>query len=168
MLTPYQSYLAPAPYFIYWISRHICLFCDALNSNMKKVAVLAFLVALAGCKKTVENIQEDLVIKAMTDGRWKVTSFTQNGTPITPDFTTYRFKYYSNKTVDAINGSVVEKTGTWDGNASNMTTSASFSGAVHPLNLINGSWLITRNGWTYVEASQTVGSEIKTMRLDKE
>jgi hypothetical protein len=136
--------------------------------NMKKIAVVIGLIALMGCKKTVENIQQDLVIKAMTDGRWKVTSFTQNGTPITPDFANYRFKYYSNKTVDAINGSVVEKTGTWDGNSSTMTTSASFTGAVYPLDLINGSWLITRNGWTYVEASQTLGAEIKTMRLDKE
>lgn len=135
---------------------------------MNKIAVVIGLIALMGCKKTVENIQQDLVIKAMTDGRWKVTSFTQNGNPITPDFATYRFKYYSNKTVDAINGSMVEKTGTWDGNSSNMTTSASFTGAVYPLNLINGSWLITRNSWTYVEASQTVGAEIKTMRLDKE
>ncbi len=167
-LIAYQSSQAPIPYITYWINWLICLLCDALNTNMKKFAVLFVLVALAGCKKTIENIQEDLVVKAMTDGRWKVTSFTLNGSPITADFSTYRFKYYSNKTVDAINGAIVEKTGTWDGNSSTMSTSANFTGAVYPLTLINGTWLITRNSWTYVEASQTVGSETKTMRLDKE
>jgi len=113
-------------------------------------------------------VQEDLVIKAMTDGRWLVTSFTLNATNITADFAAYKFKYYSNKTVDAIKNSAVEKTGTWDGNAATMTTSANFTGAVYPLSLINGSWQIVRNGWTYVEATQTIGSDTKTMRLDKE
>ena len=123
---------------------------------------------MTSCKKTIEQIQEDLVIKAMTDGQWKITNFVNNGNNITTDFDTYRFKYYSNKTVDAINNGTVEKTGNWDGNSSNMTTWANFTGAVHPLILINGTWQITRNSWTYVEASQTVGADTKTMRLDKQ
>lgn len=123
---------------------------------------------LSACKKTIQNQQEDLVIKAMTDGKWAVSIFTLNGNTITSDFTNYRFKYYSNKNVDAINNGTVEKTGTWDGNAANMTTSANFTGAVYPLNLINGNWQIIRNGWTYVEASQTIGPDTKTMKLVKE
>ena len=108
------------------------------------------------------------MIKAMTDGQWVVTSFTQNGNNITADFASYQFKYYSNKTVDAIKSGTVEKTGTWDGNASTMTTSANFTGAAYPLNLINGSWHIDNNSWTFVVATQTNGSETKTMRLDKQ
>lgn len=135
---------------------------------MKRFIVFVFIILLAGCKKTIDNVQEDLVIKAMTDGRWIVSNFTLNATNITADFATYKFKYYSNKTVDAIKNSTVEKTGTWDGNAATMSTSANFTGAVYPLSLINGSWQIIRNGWTYVEATQTIGSDTKTMRLDKE
>ena len=136
---------------------------------MKKIPLIIFLTLLfTGCKKAVENIQEDLVIKAMTDGQWVVTSFTQNGNNITADFASYQFKYYSNKTVDAIKSGTVEKTGTWDGNASTMTTSANFTGAAYPLNLINGSWHIDNNSWTFVVATQTNGSETKTMRLDKQ
>jgi hypothetical protein len=135
-----------------------------------KVTILCLLFAatFSGCKKTIENAQEDLVIKAMTDGQWGVTNFTLNGTDITTSFSTYRFKYYSNKTVDAINSGTVEKTGTWDGDANTMTTSASFTSPAYPLSLINGSWHITRNSWTYVEATQTSGSDTKTMRLDKQ
>lgn len=136
---------------------------------MKK-SILIFFVAVSlitGCKKAIQQTQEDLVLKAMTDGQWGITSFTQNGTNITADFATYQFKYYSNKTVDAINNGVVEKTGTWDGNASTMTTSANFTNAAYPLILINGNWHIDRNSWTYVEASQTNGTDTKTMRLDK-
>ncbi len=139
------------------------------NGLMKRLFIFLLpFVLLTSCKKAIENIQEDLVIKAMTDGQWKITSFTLNSNNITPDFDTYRFKYYSNKTVDAINSGTVEKTGTWDGDASNMTTWANFTSPAYPLSLINGSWRITRNSWTYVEATQTSGSDTKTMRLDKQ
>lgn len=133
---------------------------------MKRILyILILTILLSGCKKTIENIQQDLVLKAMTDGQWKITTFTNNGTTV--DFSSYKFQYYSDKTVDAINNGVVEKKGTWDGNASTMTTSASFTAAPYPLHLINGNWNILRNSWIYVEASQTVGGETKFMRLDK-
>lgn len=134
---------------------------------MKKIAIFFLIVSLTGCKKAVQAIQEDLVIKAMTDGQWKVTSFTLNGSNISADFATYKFQYYKNKTVDAIKNGTVEKTGTWDANAATFTTSANFISPSYPLNLINGSWHIDRNSWTYVEATQIVGAETKTMRLDK-
>lgn len=142
---------------------------STLNPIMKKITTFIFLVFLfIGCKKAIQNAQEDLVIKAMTDGQWVVTNFVRNGTNITTDFSTYKFKYYSNKTVDAINNGTLEKTGNWDGDAATMTTYANFSNPTYPLTLINGSWHIDNNGWTYVVASQTNGSETKTMRLDKQ
>ena len=103
----------------------------------------------------------------MTNGQWSITNFTLNGTNITSDFAGYKFQYYSNKTVDAIKNGTVEKTGNWDGNASTMTTSANFPSAFNPLRLIYGTWSITNNSWTYVVATQTVGSDVKNMRLDK-
>lgn len=136
---------------------------------MKRILpAFCVLLLLAGCKKTADTVQEDLVIKAMTDGQWAITNFVHNGTTITSSFSNYKFKYYSNKTVDAINNGTVEKTGAWDGDAATMTTSANFNGAAYPLSLINGSWNIQNNGWTYVVATQTSGMETKTMRLDKQ
>lgn len=135
---------------------------------MKYLFILLLTFTLTSCKKSIENIQQDLVIKAMTDGKWKVSNFTVNGNNITSDFASYRFQYFSNKTVDAINNNVTERTGTWDGDATTMTTYANFTSAAHPLILINGSWKIDRNSWTYVEATQIVGTETRVMRLDKE
>ncbi len=139
------------------------------NPFMKKLYTLFLLIIVLGsCKKAVEKIGEDLVIKAMTDGQWKITKFTQNGTDITSSFSAYKFQYYSNKTVDAILNGTTERTGNWDGNASAMTTYANFPGATSPISLINGTWNITKNSWTYVEATQTNGAETKTLRLDKQ
>jgi len=133
----------------------------------KLFTALLLLVMFSGCKKAIENIQQDLVIKAMTDGQWAVTIFTENGTTITSSFSGYKFQYYDDKTVDAIKDNVFEKKGTWDGNASTMTTSANFTNVVNPLALINGNWHIDRNSWTFVEATQTANGTTKTMRLDK-
>lgn len=136
---------------------------------MRKLTALLLIVVLAGgCKKTVEKIQQDLVLQAMTDGYWAITDFRQDATDITSEFAGYTFKYYNNKTVDAIKNGTVEITGTWDGDADNMTTSANFANAPWPLYMINGTWHIDNNSWTYVLASQTVGPSRRLMRLDKQ
>jgi len=161
---------------VFWYN--CCAFIASLRGNdylrgpsklMKKLITLILgAIILGSCGKTIEKVGEDLVIKAMTDGQWKITKFTQNGNDITSSFSSYKFQYYSNKTVDAILNGVKERTGTWDGDAVTMTTSASFPGAPDPIALINGSWNITKNSWTYVEAKQTNGAEVKTLRLDKQ
>src|SRR5436190_4110906 len=136
---------------------------------MKKIlTAILLLTAISGCKKTVENAVQDAIIQAMINGQWVITSFTQNGTDITSSFSGYKFQYYSNKTVDAILNGVTERSGNWDGNATAMTTWADFPGAPNPISLINGTWNITDSGWTYVEAKQTNGTEVKTLRLDKQ
>ena len=138
--------------------------------NLLKRTLFPFIVLalLGSCEKAIEKQAEDLVLQAMTSGQWKITNFVHNGNNITADFSTYRFKYYKTKTVDAIKNGTVEQTGQWDGNATAQTTWANFSGAVHPINLINGTWNIVNNSWTYVTATQNVGGETKSMRLDKE
>jgi hypothetical protein len=134
----------------------------------KPLLLIPFMLLLAGCEKAVEKLKEDAIIKIMTDGQWAITSFVQNSSDITTNFTGYKFQYYSNKTVDAIKNGTVEKTGTWDGDGATMTTWANFTGATIPLNLINGSWHIDNSGLTFVEATQAVAGETKTMRLDKQ
>lgn len=136
---------------------------------MKKIIpVFLILVLFSGCKKSIEKAVQDAVIQAMTNGQWVITNFTQNGTDITSTFSGYKFQYFSNKTVDAIKNGTVEKTGNWDGSATTMTTWADFPNATLPLILINGTWLISNNSWTFVVASQTNGIDVKTMRLEKQ
>lgn len=135
---------------------------------MKKITVaLLLFVSLAGCKKTLEEKARDIVLDAMTSGTWEITKFTVNGTNITSDFAGFSFQYHKNETVDAIKNGSIQSTGSWSGDAANMRISANFTNVSEPLLLINGQWSITNNSWTFVEASQTVGSQVKTLRLDK-
>jgi hypothetical protein len=129
-------------------------------------------VMLFSCKKAsveslTQNQQTDLVVLAMTSGTWEMTWFKEDNTNIT-EFTGYEFKYYTDYTVDAFKTGVATIRGTWGGNSASQTTSAQFpASAGNPLTKLNGTWNITRNSWTYVEARQELGGVVKTMRLDK-
>ncbi|MFI5185579.1 MAG: hypothetical protein ACHQF0_02575 [Chitinophagales bacterium] len=129
--------------------------------------ILCFLV-LPGCKKSIQKQEENAIVKAMTDGQWAITNFTSDSSDITSDFAGYKFQYFGDYTVNAIKNGNIEKTGTWQGDVNTMSISANFSGAVNPLLLINGTWQITDNSWTYVKATMTVGTEMRTLRLDKQ
>jgi len=131
------------------------------------IITLGFLF-LTGCKKILEKKAEDAIVKAMTDGQWVITNFTTDSTDITSDFSTYKFQYFDNYTVNAIKSGTVENTGTWLGDVNTMNISANFPGASTPILLLNGTWHITDNSWTYVKATMTVNSEVRTLRLDKQ
>jgi hypothetical protein len=135
---------------------------------MRPLLIILSLICLVGCKKVIEKKAENAIMKAMTDGQWVITSFTSNGSDITSTFSGYKFQYFSNYTVDAIKNGTVENTGNWDGDASTMNISASFPNATNPILLLNGTWHITDNSWTYVKATMTIGGETRTLRLDKQ
>lgn len=128
------------------------------------VAVLCF----AGCKKTVEKKQQDLLIKLITTGQWGVTSYIKGPNDITSIFSPYKFQFKEDRTVDAIKSNAVETTGTWDGSMETKTIVSNFTGTNTILNLLNGNWYIIDSGLTYVISTQTVDGELKKLRLDKQ
>ena len=120
------------------------------------------------CKDAIEDAKEDAVIKAMTEGQWKVSNYQKGNTDATSSFTGYSFQFYKNQTVDALRNSAVEKKGTWLGDGTNFTIQASFSNVTEPLILLNGTWQITNTTWTSVNAVQTINGEPCVLRLDKQ
>lgn len=131
------------------------------------ITLLLICFCFTNCKKTIEAIQEDLVIKAMTDGQWRVTKLTRDNTDVTTDFSPYKFQFRSNNSVEAINNGATETSGSWSANATARTIASNFSNANATVSLLNGTWNITNNSWTFVEATQTVNNEVRTLRLDK-
>ncbi len=136
--------------------------------SMRPLLIILSLVLLAGCQKLIEKKAENAIMKAMTDGQWVITSFISNDSNITSDFSAYRFQYFDNYTVDAIKNGTVENTGNWDGDVNTMNIMASFPNATNPLLLLNGTWHVTDNSWTYVKATMTVDNTTRSLRLDKQ
>lgn len=133
---------------------------------MKNLYPVVLLIILAACNK--EKKAENIVVQAMVNGQWKVTSFNKGGTDVTSSFSSYKFQFKSNFTVDAINNGTVEMTGNWDADAVAQSITSNFTNAGDPVMLLNGTWAITNNSWTWVEAKQTLNGQLYTLRLDKQ
>ncbi len=137
---------------------------------MKYLFILLFsILAVSGCrlKKTQEQIAEDIIVKAMTDGRWTVTVYN-DGTDYLSEFNGYEFQFKSDHTVDAIKNALTEKTGTWLGDGLAMTISSQFPSGSNPTLLrLNGVWKVVNNNWTWVKATQTINGKLTTLELQK-
>lgn len=135
---------------------------------MKRILLLGVLAGLFGCEKAEEKIQQNIILEAMTSGYWKVSSYKMGSMDHTTDFTSYKFQFKTNYTVDALRNASVEKTGSWEADPAARTITSTFTNASDPLPLLNGTWTITKNSWTYVEAKQTISGTEHSLRLDKE
>lgn len=132
---------------------------------MSKVFTLFLFFFFIGCNK--EEMAKNAVLDAMTSGYWKVVSFKKGTVEVTADFSSYKFRFKENLTVDAINQTTIEMTGSWNADPNAKTITSSFINASNPIGLLNGTWQITKSDWTFVEASQTVNGELRFLRLEK-
>jgi len=138
-----------------------------LGMFAKNTLILLSFLLFTGCAKTIERIQERKVLDAMTQGQWHLTSFIKAGNDITGDFAPYLFQFHENNTVEAIKNGNVQNRGSWEADVNGRSMISNFPGASTPISLLNGTWKITNNSWTFVEASQTVNNELLTLRLEK-
>lgn len=121
----------------------------------------------AGCKKKVEQRQEDLLVNLIVSGQWVVTKYVKGSSEVTSDFSPYRFQFNKDFTVDAINNGTVEATGTWTGSIATKKVTSNFPNPNPILLLLNGEWLVTDSGLDYVNATQTINGEYRFLRLVK-
>jgi hypothetical protein len=139
---------------------------------MKKMilfSMLAVFTGLTACKKLIQQKEQDIIMNAITQGRWYVEQYKQNSTDITGDFLRYEFQFYTNGTVDGINTSTtVVQSGTWTGNAANHTITAAFPPAAgDTLSKLNYTWKITDSYLDYVVANTATASGNNILHLRK-
>ncbi|RYY95731.1 MAG: hypothetical protein EOO11_15190 [Chitinophagaceae bacterium] len=135
--------------------------------NRSTLLLLLALPLLGGCKKFIEKKQEEAALEIVTNGRWKVSSFTVNGADSVARFTGYSFQFRENNTVEAYEGTVLQETGTWQVNVSTRSIFSAFTLPARALQLLNGTWLITDSSTTTVDATQSVNGEERKLHLDK-
>ena len=116
---------------------------------MRKYFLVIFILVNAllnvGCKKAIEAAKEEVVVGAITDGIWTVTSFKQAGIDITSSFSGWEFQYLTNGTSLANKTGASSVNGTWAGNSSNFTFTANFNTTPPtPLEKLAGTWTVTR------------------------
>jgi hypothetical protein len=149
----------------------ICTFKIHLISMKQTLLILTTLLLFTGCKKliqkTQEQIAEDLIVKAMTDGQWQVIGYN-DGAEFMSEFTDYRFQFKSNRTVDAVKNAAVESTGSWQGDGYKQEITADYPSTSNTtLQRLDGVWKIVASTWTSVKATQTINGKLTTLELKK-
>lgn len=129
------------------------------------VMLTAFL--FTACKDAIEQKKENIILDAMTQGQWKVSTYQKGNNDATSSFSGYSFQFYKDRTVEALKNSAVEQKGAWAEDTDKLTIQATFANPTEPLILLNGIWQITSTTWTSVNAIQTVNGEQRVLRLDK-
>jgi hypothetical protein len=124
-------------------------------------------MAATGCKKKIDAIKEDLLVKMILNSQWVVTKYMDGPVEKTADFSPYYFQFRKDYTVDAFKDNAVTTTGTWSGNIDTKTITSNFPNTNPILQLLNGSWLITDSDLSYVQATQTVNGQERFLRLVK-
>jgi PBP1b-binding outer membrane lipoprotein LpoB len=122
------------------------------------------LIAWVGCSK--EEIQREIAVDIVTNGRWVVQEFKEGAQDITTDFAPYEFQFYENGTVSAISGSTIIN-GTWSANIDARTITASFPTPVATLQRLNDTWRITDSSSKEVEALAANPARAAFLRLVK-
>jgi len=130
------------------------------------IAVLLFIPTAFSCKKIIEKKKEDIVMQAITDGRWIVKEYRADSLFVTAEFDGYEFQFYTDGRVDGfLNTSVTP--GTWTGDVNQMTISSNFGSAGLPLSRLDGTWKITDNSYTDVSAYNVNGADTNFLQLHK-
>lgn len=129
--------------------------------------ILVVLGSIASCKKAIEQKQEDLLYQIITDGRWYVEQYKENGNDVTADFFDYQFQFYSSNKVDGIKGSDI-RSGTWIGDANAKTIVAAFpASAGDTLKRLTYTWKIVDSYIDFVKAETTTAIGKNTLNLRK-
>jgi len=138
---------------------------------MKKLLLITCLFTAIGalsCKKAIENKEKQLILQAMTNGRWYVEQYKDTTTDVTGEFFGYEFQFYEDNNVEAIYNGVVKSNGPWSADINTYSITANFPvSAGDTLRRLNYTWKITDSYTDYVEAKTTTASGDNILHLRK-
>lgn len=135
--------------------------------SLRLLIVLILISSHLSCKKAIENQQKNIIIQAMTNGRWYVELYTNTSTDVTTEFINYEFQFYESGKVDGIKAST-STSGTWSADVNTYSISASFpANASDTLRRLNYTWKITDSYLDYVEAKVTTAAGDNILHLRK-
>lgn len=130
------------------------------------LSFFTIILLCTSCKKTIQEQQQSIVMKAITDGKWKVEYYMDGTTDISAQFTGFQFKFYEDGTVIGTDGTITN-VGTWSGNVSNYSITSFFQSANPPVFKLNGIWKLTDSYWDYVEAEMSTDTGKSLLHLRK-
>ena len=139
-----------------------------MKTLIRSLIGVCFVVAVFSCKKSIDKLKEDYVLGVLTGGRWFLDNYTLNDTDITYNFSEYEFQFYDNGKMDAINTTTsAVVTGTWSGDASNLTFTVNLPTSDSKLVRLNYVWQWLKSNIGVVFAENVTPTQKISIRLKK-
>jgi len=115
-----------------------------------------FLITIgSGCKKAVDNAQENALYEIITSNTWVVTKLEISGTNYKTDFDPYQFQFSRNGVVAAKKTGSTDINGEWNLTLSNLSILINYRNAGLPFSRTDGLWFISGTTFTTVDATRT-------------
>jgi hypothetical protein len=136
--------------------------------KIKKTSLVSFVIIAVifglGCSKSI--IETNVIIDAMTNGRWIVAQFKENNLDCTTQFAAYEFQFENGGAVTAYKTSN-STSGIWIADISTRTIFAKFPISNDTLKKLNDTWKVYNNTLTLVEANPTDTGRSAYLKLVK-
>jgi hypothetical protein len=110
-----------------------------------------------GCKKAVDNAQENALFDIITSNTWVVTKMEIGTTNYKTEFDPYQFQFSRNGVVAAKRTGINDVNGQWNLTLSNLSILINYSSAGLPLSRTDGLWFISGTTFTTVDATREEG-----------
>jgi hypothetical protein len=134
--------------------------------KLKRTLLVFILLTISLCFGCSKSIESNIIINAMTNGRWIVEQFKENNLDYTAQFDSYEFQFEDNGTITAfkINNST---SGIWIADIPTRTIFAKFPITNDTLKKLNDTWKVYNNTLTIVEANPTNMNRTAYLKLIK-
>jgi hypothetical protein len=129
------------------------------------LATLSITSVSSGCKKAIQNAQEDALMRLITNNIWLVTSYKEGNEDMTALFAPYEFKFNKDKSVLGKKAGAPDAVGSWVGSAETMSITSAFPNGPEPLTKLTGVWQVTKSTLTTVNSTREANGKIYYLNL---
>ena len=138
-----------------------------MKKNKSTFCTLTIALALILCLSCSKStIQTNIIIDAITNGRWIVDQFKENDQDYTAQFASFEFQFENAGTVTAYKTNI-GTSGTWIADIPSRTIFAKFPLTNDTLKRLNDTWKVYNNTLTIVEANPTNMNRTAYLKLIK-
>jgi hypothetical protein len=137
------------------------------------IAFATLLLLLSGCKKTVENIQQDLAQQYFEENilnrDFKVLLATDNGTDITSQFTGFTYRLTKNTFTDGpmtASNNLVTVTGTWNCTEEYGKLIINLPSTITGFSFLNREWKFTSKALPVLKFAPWGTTEPKVLHME--
>lgn len=132
-----------------------------MNKTILYLIVALPVMTLFSCKKSSDERKEEYILGVMTNGRWFLEYYAENGVDMTQDFNGYEFQFYESGKLEGTKNNTTQ-TGKWSGDINTLILTVNFSSPDNVLQKLNHQWqwLKANIGLVFAETQTALGTKI--------